>query len=132
MATAAARRSDLNLETFRRTLQAERDRLAQEIDNIHRQDASGGDAGETGELAHLDQHPADQGTELFFREQDQAIERGLRGELDQADAALRKMDEGTYGLCDRCEAKIPRERLEALPFALYCIDCAGQLEARAA
>ena len=48
----------------------------------------------------------------------------------QIDAALEKIDEGSYGICESCETSIPRERLEALPFAGRCIECQRQEELR--
>jgi RNA polymerase-binding protein DksA len=43
--------------------------------------------------------------------------------LEQVDTALRKLDDGTYGVCEACDAEIPIARLEALPFASLCIPC---------
>ena len=109
-------------------LEKERTRLQDQLRRLDAQNETGGTAGETGEISHYDQHMADQATELFLREQDQAIHVGLRIELDQVNSAWRKMDEGTYGYCDRCGAEIPVERLEVLPYAIYCIKCADHME----
>lgn len=43
--------------------------------------------------------------------------------------ALRRIDDGTYGQCQQCGASIPKARLNALPFAAYCVNCERQLEA---
>ena len=51
-----------------------------------------------------------------------------RTTLDHIEAALRKIDKGTYGTCESCRKPIPRPRLEALPFARYCIACQGKAE----
>jgi DnaK suppressor protein len=48
--------------------------------------------------------------------------------LDQIDAALEKISEGTYGSCERCETLIPHDRIEALPFAPLCVECQRQEE----
>lgn len=48
--------------------------------------------------------------------------------LDQIEAALRKIDKGTYGLCESCQKAIAKPRLEALPFARYCIQCQSSSE----
>jgi len=48
--------------------------------------------------------------------------------LDHIEAALRKLDKGTYGTCESCRKPIPRPRLEALPFARYCIGCQSSAE----
>jgi len=48
--------------------------------------------------------------------------------LDQIEAALRKIDKGTYGICESCQKPIAKARLDALPFARYCIDCQNSAE----
>jgi DnaK suppressor protein len=52
-----------------------------------------------------------------------AVVRALRSNLHDVDRALVKMDSGTYGTCERCGRPIAEERLEAIPWALLCIDC---------
>lgn len=121
-------RQDLDLDRVRTLLADERRRLEDELHRIHEQDAQGGSAGELHELSNYSQHPADQGTDTFFHEQDFAIEADLETELKQVLAAQRKLDAGTYGYCDRCGTKIPAARLEALPFAIYCVPCAAEVE----
>ncbi|MCG2708864.1 MAG: TraR/DksA C4-type zinc finger protein [Thermodesulfovibrionales bacterium] len=44
------------------------------------------------------------------------------------DAALEKLQEGTYGICEDCGGKINEERLKVLPFAIYCKDCQEKIE----
>lgn len=44
----------------------------------------------------------------------------------QVEAALRRMDAGVYGTCEVCGAAIPEGRLEALPWAVRCVNCAGR------
>ena len=48
--------------------------------------------------------------------------------LDHTEAALRKIDNGTYGLCESCRQPIGKERIKALPFARYCIECQSKTE----
>jgi DnaK suppressor protein len=43
--------------------------------------------------------------------------------LKEIDAAMGRLDVGAYGICEECGEEIPLERLEALPFTLYCVDC---------
>jgi len=52
-----------------------------------------------------------------------AVVRALRSNLHDIDRALAKMDAGRYGTCERCGNPIAEERLEAIPWALLCIDC---------
>jgi DnaK suppressor protein len=49
-------------------------------------------------------------------------------ELAEMSIAERKLDDGTYGSCDECGKEIGEERLAALPYAVYCIDCAQKHE----
>lgn len=48
--------------------------------------------------------------------------------LDQIEASLRKIDKGSYGRCESCQKPIAKLRLEALPFARYCITCQSSSE----
>lgn len=50
-------------------------------------------------------------------------------ELTQLAEAQHKLAEGTYGVCEDCDAKIPLERLKAVPFATRCTPCAEMFEA---
>jgi DnaK suppressor protein len=52
-----------------------------------------------------------------------ATARALRANLRDVERALAKLQDGTYGRCDRCGGPIGEERLEAIPWALLCIDC---------
>ena len=52
-----------------------------------------------------------------------SVSRALRSNLRLVDRALAKMDAGTYGSCERCGRPIAPERLDALPWAILCIDC---------
>jgi DnaK suppressor protein len=51
-----------------------------------------------------------------------------RENLLKIDEALRKLDEGTYGMCEDCGEEISEERLQVIPFAIYCIDCKEKRE----
>ena len=59
-----------------------------------------------------------------------SIAQGLRTNLDDVEHALRRMDDGTYGTCERCGQEIDLERLEAVPFARLCIECKREVGSR--
>lgn len=48
--------------------------------------------------------------------------------LNKIDEALRKLNEGTYGICEDCSSEISEERLKIIPFAIYCVDCMEKRE----
>jgi DnaK suppressor protein len=66
---------------------------------------------------------ADRGHSTGERDQVIAVVRALRSNLRDVQRAVTKMDAGTYGICERCGRRISPERLEALPWAVRCIDC---------
>jgi len=90
------------------------------------------------ELASLTEVPRDPMAAVSFGKRigdgtTEAVERLTKvGAAEQLDAmradvvrALEKLDDGTYGLCDRCGASIPDERLEARPWSVLCVRCAS-------
>jgi RNA polymerase-binding protein DksA len=58
----------------------------------------------------------------FDRELDEGLEEGAQQKLVQIDHAIAKLDDGTYGTCERCGRGIGEERLRARPWATLCID----------
>ncbi|WP_310833073.1 conjugal transfer protein TraR [Paenibacillus pedocola] len=76
----------------------------------------------TGELSSVDNHPADSGTETFERSRDLGINLALNDELAEIDAALQRMEDGTYGICIVSKQNIPYDRLEAIPHTAYAVD----------
>ena len=74
------------------------------------------------ELSSYDNHPADLGTELYEREREQALDSHASSEIEKIEEALTAMDEGTYGFCKECGEEIPYERLEIIPYTLYCVE----------
>ncbi len=73
--------------------------------------------------AGIGNHIADDASEIFDRERDLALQSNSQDLLTQVEAAIGRIDEGHYGICARCGKQIPPERLEALPYAIYDIDC---------
>jgi DnaK suppressor protein len=70
--------------------------------------------------------------ELGSDNADQELTLSLLGSdqdaLDQIEAALQRIEDGSYGQCEECGAKIPKSRLEAIPYAAQCVRCASQQE----
>lgn len=73
---------------------------------------------------------ADQASTAYAKEFLLSISDAERRLLRQVDAALEKIREGTYGICEKCGEGISEKRLEALPFARYCIACQEEEERR--
>ena len=129
-AMPANARTDLDLGKFRHKLEEERKRLVYEVDSLDENVDHQHGQSEGAELSHYDQHQADAGTETFLEERDLSMEANARTLLETVDQAMERLEKGTFGLCTRCEKPIGTERLEALPWTPYCIECASDLEMR--
>jgi DnaK suppressor protein len=80
------------------------------------------------ENGSLGNHIADDGTNVFEAERLVTISDDLQDILAQVNAALERMDEGTYGVCGNCGRRIAEERLEAFPYVALCIECQSRFE----
>jgi RNA polymerase-binding protein DksA len=118
--------TDQDYGEFRTLLVAERDRL------LHELTAMGQQLRQVEELGLVEQSSEDDygdvATETFEREKGFALETSVQGMLRMVEDALRKLDAGTYGICERCGQPIDVERLRALPFARLCIRCKTEEE----
>jgi RNA polymerase-binding protein DksA len=121
--------SAIDTDHFRELLVDERKRVVAAIQNLH-DDHPGTLSEETGEDAVYDNHLADTATETYDRELDYTLEENSEHVLAEIDAALKRIDDGTYGICTNRGEQIPLERLEALPYATLCIDCQREQERR--
>ena len=72
---------------------------------------------------------ADTGTKTFEREQEISLANNILERINQVERALERLDEGSYGWCERCGNAIPVERLAEFPSATLCVSC-KQLEER--
>ncbi|MCE5324647.1 TraR/DksA C4-type zinc finger protein [bacterium] len=115
----------LDLQKYKKLLLDERERILLE----HR--ALSASAAEEGyELADYDNHPADAASDTYERTKDYAIDESFKAILEKISDALRKIEDGTYGKCDRCGGDINPNRLRAIPYATLCIECQASLERR--
>lgn len=115
----------LDLKKFRKMLLAERERLESQR-RINIED----EANRLDELSDYDNHPADTASDTYERTKDFALDENFKELIDQIDEALRKIEDGSYGICDRCRIPINVERLRAIPYATFCIQCQEALERR--
>ncbi len=70
----------------------------------------------------FDENFADSGQVAAEQGEAHALASSLKDQLDAVEQALVKLDEGTYGLCERCQQPIPAARLEAVPASRFCIE----------
>jgi RNA polymerase-binding protein DksA len=106
---------------FRSRLLAERKRVKEAIDYLHEENP--GSIQDETQDSTADNHPADMATVTFDRELDYSLEENEGRLLEAIDAAVNRIDQGTFGMCHTCARPIGEERLEALPWTTQCIDC---------
>lgn len=111
----------LDTEHFRDRLLEERQRAQEALDYIHEE--SRGQLEDEREEIQSDNHPGDMATSTFDRELDYTLEENVERALAAIDAALQRIEDGTYGTCETRGEPIGAERLEALPWTTQCIDC---------
>src|SRR5512139_1088805 len=108
-------------EVLKRALLRERERLTQEIADL---DADLSESLEdSSEESPYDQHMAETAGVTLDREIDLTLEENARARIAQIDRALRKLEHGGFGACDKCGKPIGEERLKVAPFATLCIEC---------
>jgi len=61
---------------------------------------------------------------IYEREMNMALRRRARRKVKSLEDALKRLEEGTYGICEICRTEVSAQRLEVLPQARFCIECA--------
>lgn len=122
-----ARKRKLDVKKYKEILIAERDRMREGLKRIEDR-ASGRDRLHADPVGQdFDEPGGDAATETVERAQSMALGANLREIYEEVNAALAKIDDGTYGTCDTCGKDITKKRLNALPWATMCKDCRSGL-----
>ncbi len=106
-------------DRLRRTLEEEQSRLKEELARLDARAPEG--------IGYHD-HMADDATDVMDQTTRAALRRHLELRLREVEAALRRMEEGTYGICEECGRPIDGARLKALPFVALCLECQSKRE----
>ncbi len=112
-----------DLASFRKVLLSVREKLAGNVNLMEdealkksRQDAAG-------DLSNVPFHMADLGTDNYERDLMIHLIQNGEEELKSIDAALEKLEDKTFGICEVCDKKITKARLMARPYARLCLGC---------
>ena len=119
--------TSIDTERFRDALLDERRRVEHALATL-RDEHRGSLDDEVEEIGASDNHLAETATATLGREIDYTLGENSGQVLAAIDAALKRIDEGTYGTCVSCAEQIRFERLEATPWASLCIDCKRKAE----
>ncbi len=104
------------LPSLRAALEDERTELLDQLAEL----------GVGGEEIAFDENFADSGQVAAEQGETRVLVNQLQDSLNDAQRALAKIDDGTYGTCERCGSEIGEARLEAMPATRWCISCAGR------
>jgi len=108
----------------RDTLEARRRELDDLLARLDRDDAAV--RADRADATADDEHDPEGSTLSGEWQRIDAVRRAARSERADVDAALARMDAGTYGICVSCGRRIPEARLEARPMATMCVECAAR------
>lgn len=122
-----ARKRSLDVEKYEEILVEERNHLRTELKRIEDK-AAGRDRLHSDQAGQdFDEPGGDAATETVERAQSMAVGASLREQLEEVLAALEKIENGTYGICDACGKPITKKRLSVLPWATLCKECRANL-----
>ena len=110
----------LDTDHLRGKLETERGRVLGALEHLRSENA--GSMEDEVDESHSDNHLAETASATVGREIDYSLEENEARVLAAIDAALKRIDDGTYGRCERCGNQIEPERLDALPWATLCIE----------
>jgi RNA polymerase-binding transcription factor DksA len=113
-----------DLDRYKKKLVQLRGRLTGEVERII--EAVQQDVQAPGTIAHLPVHPADQANDGLDVEVD--LLKNEQDILREVDESLQRINDGSYGACQRCGQAIDNQRLDAIPFTPYCVACAAKME----
>jgi DnaK suppressor protein len=122
--------STIDIESFKTRLEEERERTARAIAYLHEEYQGTTEDDQRDLSGGADDHLADVASNTYDRELDSTLEESEEVHLGRVDAALKRIEDGTYGICDNCGKPINVERLEAMPWVTLCIDCKRLAERR--
>jgi DnaK suppressor protein len=83
-----------------------------------------------GDLSSMPIHMADLGSDNFEQEFSLSLMENDEVTLEAIEEALGRIEDGTYGDCEECGSKIPKTRMQAIPYTSLCVKCASKAEAR--
>lgn len=116
-----------DLARFKKVIEAEREKVLYDLGMLG-EEINSLSSSKGGKKQGYSNHMADIGTEAM--EQEQTFLHASQGYdyLNALESALKRIELGTYGICEECSGKIPTKRLEAYPAAKLCITCKAKRE----
>ena len=121
------RKRKLDTDKLKQELLEEKERLEEHIKRLDDRTSGRDPLNRDVAARDFDELGGDAALDTAERGQVAAIEENFRDILAAVNIALEKIEDGTYGTCDRCGKDIPKSRLEFLPYATQCAKCRKEL-----
>ena len=118
------------LVDFKKLILKRKDEILENIKHISEDTLKKSQKDASGDISGYTYHMADVATDTYDREFSLGLASNERNLLYELDDALKKIDEGTFGICEECKSLITKTRLKALPYARLCVKCQEKKEKR--
>jgi DnaK suppressor protein len=118
----------VELKFYRDRLLALRARMTGDVNQLRENSLRKSPSEGNGNLSSMPIHMADIGSDNYEQEFSLSLMENEGAALEKIQASLDRIEEGSYGVCEECGGKIPKARLNAIPYATLCMKCASQQE----
>ncbi|MCM8783070.1 MAG: TraR/DksA C4-type zinc finger protein [Candidatus Omnitrophica bacterium] len=110
-------------EYFKRLLLKQKEEALEEIKHISDDTLKKSQKDASGDISGYTYHMADVATDTYDREFSLGLATNEHKVIYELNEALKRLEEGTFGICEECKNPIPKIRLKAIPYARLCIKC---------
>ena len=110
-------------EIYKKLLLEKREELIGDITHISEETLKKSQKDASGDISRYAFHMADMATDNYDREFSLGLASKERGVLQEINYAIRKLTDGTFGVCETCKKPITKVRLKAVPYATLCLKC---------
>ncbi len=116
------------LSVFRKTILKIKEKVAGDIKHISEDTLKKSQKDASGDISGYSYHMADVATDTYDREFSLGLASNEQKALYELDDALKRIDEGTFGICEECKCVMTKTRLKAVPYARLCVKCQEKRE----
>ena len=118
------------LEYFRKLILKNKEKILDEIKRISEDTLKKSQKDAAGDISGYTYHMADVASDTYDREFSLGLASNERQSLYELDEAIKKIEEGTFGICEECKTLITKTRLKVVPFTRLCVKCQEKKEKR--
>ena len=117
-------------EYFKKLIMQIKEKVIDEIKHISDDTLKKSQKDASGDISGYTYHMADVASDAYDREFSLGLASNERQSLYELDDAIKKIEEGTFGICEECKSLISKTRLKVVPFARLCVKCQERKEKR--